>query len=220
MLAVRVGRGSEHIAPLVILAGRGGTGGLSRGRFVPRDRGQGNEGTKSAFADGVSGYLVLSLRWLISTWRGGCTLGVPACRTSDHVCGSEGLNVTLHARRIAYGVLLAAAAYCGWQWLFGARITEAQITSIIRAHLPVGADKAAVVHFIKSRGWSEWEDYSADPLCQGDPKDVEYRAESAISTGFPNVGPFGVFGHIQVQFAFDSHGRMIRFRTTQWYNGL
>src|SRR5712691_9353308 len=35
MLAVWVGRGSEHIAPLVILAGRGETGGWWRGRFVP-----------------------------------------------------------------------------------------------------------------------------------------------------------------------------------------
>src|SRR5437660_12840284 len=101
MLAVRVGRGSEHIAPLVILAGRGGTGGLRRGRFVPRDRGHGNEGTKSAFAEGVSGYLVLSLRWLISTWRRGCTLGVPAWRTSDPVCGSAGLDDTLPAGRMA-----------------------------------------------------------------------------------------------------------------------
>ena len=193
---------------------------MRRGRFVPRDRGHGNEGTKSAFADGVSGYLVLSLRWLISTWRGGCTLGAPACRTSDHVCGSEGLNVTLRARRIAYGVLLAAAAYCGWQWLFGARITEAQITSIIRAHLPVGAEKAAVVHFIKSRGWSEWEYVLANDLARRDPQAVEYRADSMIYVSVPNVGPVGVFGQIQVAVAFDRHGGVIRFRTTQYYNGL
>jgi hypothetical protein len=112
---------------------------------------------------------------------------------------------------------LAVLVYAGGFFLFGERIDQREADRLIRTYLPLGSDKREVLRFLDARGWYHGEvETTSDFDRRFDPKQIEYGAAEVINAEIDNVGPgCKGLGFLQMGFAFNKQGKLIRYRVEQ-----
>ena len=116
------------------------------------------------------------------------------------------------------GLIVAAVAGVGW-FLFGVRTSESKVKALLPRQFPIGINKQTAIQVLKRLRW-DWTDCSSTQYPTNNPDDLGYHAHSYISAGVPNIGPWGYWGHIDVVLSFDSHERLFRHETKQYYSGM